>query len=168
MIADAARVRAFACSGGTNTADVQGLQRYVQGHLKTPSDNSSGQLARFFVQRSQAKLRNLHDLPEDWDGAGSAAPNADAIANAAARLPELYRIGAAHAQWREPHISANEDGEVSFEWWCGPRKITMYFGSSTIELIRVWGENIQDEMSHVQVDPDLDEFAQAWPWLYMY
>ena len=122
------------------------------------------QSLRFFLVRSQAALRQLAALPADWDGAGSAKPNADAIANASARLPELIRVVGGGLTWQEPHVSADEAGDVSFEWWQENRKVTLYFGAASMLAVKVWGANIATEMEDLPIHHVM-EFGEVWTWL---
>ncbi len=122
------------------------------------------QSARFFLVRSQAALRNLAALAADWDGVGSAKPCAKAIANASARLPELVRVVGGGLTWREPHISADEVGDVTFEWWQGSRKVTCYFGAESMLVVKVWGANIETEMEDLPIH-HVSAFGEVWTWL---
>ena len=66
--------------------------------------------------------------------------------------------------WVHPTISGSLDGEVVLEWWHGDRDLTIYFGTSTQTLLRVWGTDMDDEMS--EEDPkDIDVSVAAWKWL---
>lgn len=161
-----ARYRSVLAASSTATADEYGLPRY-QRLMPAPeqAEAQANQLARFFTVTSQEKLASLLLLPEDWDGNGSLKPAETAVANASARLPELYRLTTVRGVWREPLVGASEAGEVTFEWWSGPRKVTMYFGPQSVEVIRVWGVNINTEMEH-QLMPTLDAFPAVWAWLY--
>lgn len=152
---------------GTATALEHGLSKYLKGREAPQSalEPQANQLARLFTQGSQQRLNRLRGFEDDWDGSGSAKPLAESIANAAARLPELYRLSVLHGAWREPHVSASETGEVTFEWWSDSRKVTLYFGERTLEVVRVWGLNIQTEMD-LQPMTSLDDFPAIWFWLY--
>jgi len=119
---------------------------------------------RFFLVRSQAALRNLAAMPADWDGVGSAKPSADAIANASARLPELFRLAGGHSSWHAPHISADEAGDITFEWWVADRKVTLYFGADSMLVVKVWGPNIATEMEDLPIH-HVSEFGDVWTWL---
>ena len=150
-------------SSMTNTADVYGLGRYspMPEEIGEPPQH---QIARLLTSKSQQKLALIRNFDENWDGNGSARPMAEAIANAEARLPELYRLSTRVGVWREPQISASEDGEVLFEWWSGERKVTLYFAPESMEVIRSWGANIDTEMDQSPM-PSLDAFAAVWSWL---
>lgn len=150
---------------GTHTAEPYDFARYQTHYPNQNPDAAKNQLARFLTSRSQQRLNTLRSMDVDWDGYGSAKPNPDAIANAEARLPELYRLSTIEGVWREPHISSSEEGDITFEWWSGPRKITMYFAPTSMELYRVWGPNIDTEMAHVDLQ-SLDAFPEVWAWLY--
>jgi hypothetical protein len=41
----------------------------------------------------------------------------------------------------------------------------MYFGPHSVEVIRVWGVNMDTEMD-LQPTPTLDGFPAVWAWLY--
>lgn len=149
----------------THTAESYGLASYRLSSPAPNDDAEANQLARLLTLSSQEKLAGIRSREEDWDGYGSAKPLPEALANAEARLPELYRLSTIQGVWREPHVSASEAGEISFEWWSGSRKVTMYFGDDSIELIRVWGVNMDTEMDLQQM-PTLDGFPAVWAWLY--
>src|SRR5262245_60927668 len=60
-----------------------------------------------------------------------------AVANARVFLQEFYALVASNksedkasviSEWRNPHISASDDGDIAFEWWQGKRKLTIYIG----------------------------------------
>lgn len=134
--------------------------------VPTPQgDTASNQVARFFILGSQEKLTRIRGFERNWDGYGSEKPIPEAIANAEARLPELYRLCTIDGVWREPLVSVSEIGEVSFEWWSGRRKVTMYFGENSVDVIRVWGVNTETEMDLQQM-PMLGSFPAVWAWLY--
>lgn len=124
---------------------------------------ASGQLERFATQPTQLAISALRDLQDDWDGMGSVAPSAKSIATALGMLPELY-LEVGMRTWEPPHVSSSEDGEVTFEWWAGQRKLTLYFGDDQVFFIKVWGTDIDNEMSTGRVDAS-GQFAEAWEWL---
>lgn len=65
-----------------------------------------------------------------------------------------------------PHLGFDELGNVTLEWWRGPRKITLYPAERM--LLKVWGANVNDEMEEVAlVEDDGDRaFRDAFAWLY--
>ena len=122
------------------------------------------QASKLFTSSTRQALQALGLRGPNWDGAGSPPPNPQAIGNASARVVELFEVATA-AKWKAPFVSADEQGDVSFEWWEGPRKITLYFGDQTIEMLLVWGKNVETEMQHSELD-DVSDFASAWAWLH--
>jgi len=89
--------------------------------------------------------------------------------DAAAELPtswllELWKeLVHAGQQWLDPHVSSSDD-ETLFEWWCEDRKLSVYHLAAGIELIRVWGANMDTEMQTIE-NPDMECVLDAWKWL---
>lgn len=112
------------------------------------------------------KLLALQSLPENWDEQGSAKPNPLAIANALAWLEQIHnQIISKELEWRPPHITASENGEVVFEWWCGNHELTLYFGfNQQAEFIKAWGTHINNEMTDGQL-AEPAAFLTLWKWL---
>jgi hypothetical protein len=115
----------------------------------------------------KVRLEALKGLAPNWDGHGSAKPDAGAIEVAVSALSEFFR-GAALTQygWSNPHVSANEGGGIVLEWWRDPRKLTVYVTSTDLSYIRVWGDDVETEMDegNLTVEPRLD-FGAVWSWL---
>lgn len=64
-----------------------------------------------------------------------------------------------------PHISKDEDGHITLEWWHGTRKITMY--PHDCMLLKVWGTNVDTEMEEVSLD-NREATQAAFDWLMAY
>ena len=122
------------------------------------------QASELFTSSTRRALQALSLRGQNWDGADSLPPSPQAIGNASARVIELFEVATA-AKWKAPFVSADEHGEVSFEWWEGPRKITLYFGDQTMEMLQVWGADVETEMLHSELH-DVSDFAPAWAWLH--
>lgn len=148
-----------------STASIRSPHPWLQSLKALTGDKSAGDVAPYLIQSSQSDLRRVAALPNDWDGAGSARPRPASVANAAARLPEFCRLAMVADRWVPPHISASESGEVTFEWWDDVRKLTVYFGDHDMEVIRVWGTDMDHEMDHSQIVKTA-QVARAWAWLY--
>lgn len=117
------------------------------------------------LQGLKQKLTALQHLPENWDGHGSAQPNPLAIASALGWLEEIYvQIISAKLEWRAPHITASENGEVVFEWWRGDHELTLYFGVDQAEFIQAWGTHIKNEMGDGQL-AEPGGILALWKWL---
>lgn len=110
------------------------------------------------------ELRGLRHLGPNWDGCGSAKPQLAAIANAATLLRDFYQLATQSGyEWMPPHVSATEDGRVSFEWWCGAHKLSVYFDDATAHFIKVWGVDIDNEMADGAITGT--GFLGLWRWL---
>jgi hypothetical protein len=112
----------------------------------------------------KAKIKKLSGLPENWDDRGSAKPTRDAINQALSSLDEFYAvIRNTNMNWIAPHISATENGEVTMEWWSDSRKLSIYIEGKSIEYIKVWGRNINNEMEDGEIR--CGTFYKLWTWL---
>lgn len=129
-----------------------------------PAIDDPGQSARFFILKSQERLRAVAQLQDNWDACGSRAPRREAIANASARLPELFRAVSSVGGWKDPHVSASENGDITFDWWSQHRKVTLYIGDVQLEVVKSWGSNIRHEMDVLDL-PYPADFATIWEWL---
>jgi hypothetical protein len=129
--------------------------------------NPDADIALFVVQPVKQKVRSLQSLPADWDGNGSAKPVPEAVGQAAAVLPELYRAAALTShRWHSPQVSASEVGDVVLEWWNGNRKATMYVTAQEISVVRVWGNDIDLEMDETTLSDTSTSFAALWSWIH--
>jgi hypothetical protein len=126
----------------------------------------TGGMLRFGASRLREKLESLRSLPENWDGFDSAAPNGEAIDNAAVLMQELYDAAVdTELPWIRPHISASEDGSVLLEWWSATKKLSLYVASEECTYIKVWGLNVETEMDDGQVQDFSADLEALWRWL---
>lgn len=63
--------------------------------------------------------------------------------------------------WNEPLANVSIHQEIVFEWWHGNRKLTIYFLGHTAEYLKVWGDDIDNEMEGGSVV----ECLALWQWL---
>jgi hypothetical protein len=139
--------------------------RFVE-RLRSREYLAGPQVVRYVLQGAEEALRQVGYFQANWDGAGSPAPSKRAIFNASTYLPDLYLAARTTVhRWRSPHVSASERGEISFEWWEGTRKLTMYFGDANVEVIKVWGPHIDNDMEEVDLVEAAD-FGPLWSWLH--
>ena len=68
------------------------------------------------------------------------------------------------SDWKPPHVSASEDGDVTFEWWNGEKKLTIYIRATRPEYIIAWGADIDNEMSDGVIATG-GQFNEMWRWL---
>jgi len=116
------------------------------------------------VSTTLSSLRALRSFGHDWDGNGSAAPRVGAI-DAASRFVQQSAedVVSTRAGWARPHVSANEDGNVVLEWWCGARKLTLYISQHSASYVRVWGPDMVGQMQDGELPEG--EFINHWNWL---
>ena len=50
-------------------------------------------------------------------------------------------------RWNKPHITSAPGGEIVFEWWNDPRKLTWYFNRTHKVWIESWGTHMFNEMN---------------------
>jgi len=132
------------------------------GRLKRPDLSVPAKDPRLFA--SHSAIDRLATLPDNWDSYGSRHPNADAIERAREILEEAYRVTRRTTGWQAPHVSATEDGEVAFEWWNGPRKLTIYVGPRRSTFLKSWGPHIVDDMVDGVLTRNWD--PTLWGWLF--
>jgi hypothetical protein len=113
---------------------------------------------------SHWQIDRLAALREDWDGHGSARPNEYAVERARQFLEDAFRGTTALGGWQSPYISASEDGEITFEWWNGLRKLTIYVGAEQSTFVKSWGSNVVDEMQDGALAQAWD--PSLWAWLF--
>jgi hypothetical protein len=113
----------------------------------------------------EQRLNVLENLKADWDLRGSAPPSQEAVSAAREWLPPLIEAATLSGfPWRAPHMSVSEGGEVTFEWWSGDRKVTLYFSEGAPEFVKVWGPHIFDQMESGDILSS-DSFLAIWHWL---
>jgi hypothetical protein len=138
------------------------------GHFvqRGSGDNEPQALRRNFYDPLSDTERNIRDLyrwPEGWNGYDAAKPNPASIAHAQAWITQLYRDVRA-ALWIEPHVIADADGDVVFEWWNGQKKLTVYVSPTTAEYVKVEGPDITSDMEDGVIETARDR-RDLWQWL---
>lgn len=129
-------------------------------------DSPSTTLIQNFPNRFPETEREIHDLlrrSEGWDGYEAPQPNPASIAHARSWAEQLYRDVRAEL-WLKPHVSSDEGGDVSFEWWKGQRKLTVYVSPREVEYIKVEKVGSSLEMKDGSIGTDKGCSA-LWHWL---
>jgi hypothetical protein len=115
------------------------------------------------LSETEHSVCKLRDRPEDWDGYNAPRPNPAAIRHAYKWVESLYR-DVRSKLWIKPYVSSDEEGDVSFEWWNGPKRLTVYVSSETAEYVKV--EKVD---SSLEMEDGSIETAKArldlWKWL---
>lgn len=110
-----------------------------------------------------SRIDSISTLPKNWDGHGSAKPNSNAIERARQLLEDVYSFTkATDAGWRNPHISASEEGEIVFEWESGVRQLTVYIGPSDSMYLKSWGPHIENDMEDGKLPHGWEPSLWAW------
>lgn len=78
------------------------------------------------------------------------------------RLGEFLKLY--NLELRAPHVTANADDEVVFEWWAAERKLTLYITSTKIDFVQVSGPNIVHDMVDGEITSNLHGTI-LWRWL---
>ena len=118
---------------------------------------------RIARNRAAVDVLKVANRQENWDGYGSATPSDVVVSRALAAITgfidESY---AAALEWQHPFVSSNEDGEISFEWWRGVKKLTFYVGAAQARYVSSWGTNIDTHMDAGILAAD--DFIKKWRW----
>lgn len=111
------------------------------------------------------ELDDLTELPPGWNGYDVSAPNLAAIRAAKPWVRTFYWEAVEEAGlWIAPHVTADETGEVMFEWSNGDKALTAYVSEEEVTLARDWGPDIETEMESA-VDPQTELRREWWAWL---
>ena len=117
------------------------------------------------VTSALERLAALRERAAGWNGYDALAPDREAIAFAETWLAGLYQQVTAHgALWLTPHVTSSAEGEIVFEWWNDPRKLTVYCTAEDANHVKVWGPDMVTQME----DGDATSPAarqQLWMWL---
>jgi hypothetical protein len=95
------------------------------------------------------EIHELLKLPPGWTGYDVAAPRFSAIEAAVSWIKELYvDVQAMGAEWHAPHVAANADGDVLFEWWNDDTEkgLAVYVSENGANFILDWGTDLETEM----------------------
>ena len=112
------------------------------------------------------KLTRFYSFKENWGGNDCSAPSPVSIESARdwIRRFEDEVLGTDYV-WIDPHVSADEEGRVTFEWWNYSKKLTIYIDPIAVWCIQVWGLNIETEMSYHDL-MFISDWLDCWHWLF--
>lgn len=107
----------------------------------------------------------LKDLPEGWNGHDVAAPKIEAIQDATEWIEQMYEdVLRSELAWRKPHVAADENGDVTFEWWNGDKGLTIYVSANgSVSYLKDWGPDIVDDMEDGPVSTS-EKRREMWAW----
>ena len=130
------------------------------------NDGEPETLVRNFPNRfpeTEAKIDELRNWQDGWDGYDAPKPDPTSIRRARSWAEELYKDLSA-GLWIKPHISADDGGEVSFEWWRGRKKLTVYISPKAVEYIKVEKTGSSPKMEDGFIETPKKR-RELWNWL---
>lgn len=90
------------------------------------------------LRQLEQKLESLKNWPKNWDGYGSARPKKKSISHALKFLRDVFLIAHKNnCNLQLPLISADEEGNVSCEWWVDDRKLTIVIADGTSDYTMI-------------------------------
>jgi hypothetical protein len=100
-----------------------------------------------YLERIHNKFHIIKGRQENWDDKGSKKPNSGSIYNATNILTDILNSVVENGnKWINPFISSDEDGDINIEWHFRKHQLHLEITEESTEYIKVWGENIEDEM----------------------
>ncbi len=110
------------------------------------------------------RLAVIYLRENDWDGAESKKPNDLAMLKARVLLDDFVDTIIENGYiWKNPHISSDENGDITIEWYKGKHELHVCISDAEQEFIKVWGANIESEM-HMSI-LDKNDYNNLWNWL---
>lgn len=67
--------------------------------------------------------------------------------------------------WDQPLGNISIDNEIVLEWWHKEKKITIYVCTNSIDYIKVWGADMDNEMEDGSISLNENELTSLWKWL---
>jgi hypothetical protein len=111
------------------------------------------------------EIRELRWLPAGWNGYNVPSPKYDDTEAAVSWVEDMYGdVVEVGKEWIEPHVTADETGDVMLEWSKGDRELTAYISQQEVYLARDWGPDMESEMEGVD-DPGPETRRAWWLWL---
>jgi hypothetical protein len=124
-----------------------------------------GHLRRMELEPILRRVQALGNREADWNGYGALPPEPQAVTFAESWLAALYQqVEERGALWLAPHVTSSAEGEVVFEWWNDPKKLTVYCTAEDASYLKSWGPDMITEMQEGDAaTPEARE--QLWSWL---
>lgn len=111
------------------------------------------------------KLYEISKWQENWDGRGAAKPKFSSILAALRWIMGMRaQVPLTRCPWVEPHVVADTNGNMVFEWSKMGRTLSIYVSAEAAEYLKVEGPNIFEDMEDGEITTP--EVAQdLWRWL---
>ena len=111
-------------------------------------------------------ISHLRHRAVGWDGHNAPAPDPQAIGNARRWIEQAFgEVADKAVPWREPYVSSDESGNVTFEWWHANHKLTVYVMPEVVEYVQVWGTDIISQMDDGELTRP-GQWRALWSWLH--
>jgi hypothetical protein len=131
-----------------------------------PNSGEPEGLISNFPDRFSETARDIYDLltwPEGWDDDDAPRPDPTSVRRARSWAEGFYRDLKA-GLWIKPHVSADDGGEVTFEWWKGRKKLSVYVSPTAVEYVKVEKLDSSVRVEDGLIDPPKKRLA-LWHWL---
>jgi len=117
------------------------------------------------LESTFADIDALKELKAGWNGYDVAAPKIEAIHDATEWIEQMYEdVMRSRLAWRKPHVAADENGDVTFEWWNGDQGLTIYVSADgSVSYLKDWGLDIVDDMEGGPLSTP-EERRKLWAW----
>lgn len=146
-----------------STVHERARRAVAAGQTDLWSNKMSEFMRHVALNRVTVAVLDTRNRITNWDGNGSARADERAISRAVAMSEEfIAQAFDANLEWTVPHVGLNEAGEVSFEWWNGSKKLTLYVGPTSIHYVSSWGPHIEEEMDAGELSEH--GFVSKWRW----
>lgn len=128
------------------------------------SEPISTKIESLKANRVVVDILKVSKRAQNWDGFGSKQPDAGTVSTAVSAVDAFVKqVSQAGLEWLHPYVGSNENGEISFEWWSGDKKLIVYIGAEENNYVSSWGHNIE---THMDAGPlPLNGFLKQWRWL---
>jgi hypothetical protein len=117
------------------------------------------------LSETMDELDALGELPPGWNGYDVAAPKMNSILQAKKWIRQMYEdVTRMHAPWHKPHVAADADGDVTFEWWNDDRGLTIDISNGGATYLIAWGTNMETDMEDGEA-MTTEVRRRLWTWL---
>jgi hypothetical protein len=114
---------------------------------------------------TRERIERLRTLEEGWNGYDVAAPKPQAIEYALSWIELMFGdVLSASMSWKEPHVAADEEGNVLFEWWNDDKMLSIYVSEKDVSYVSAWGADIINEMEDGMIET-FSDCIKVWKWL---
>jgi hypothetical protein len=147
----------------TTTSASYRIDQAPEGGLKHGAERRLYKNFRTLLSQTEEDIASLLRWEKGWDGYEAPEPKQASIDAACAWVRELYR-DVRDALWIRPLVTADEEGDIVFEWWRGRKKLTVYVSPDTVEYVKVERRETGTEMTDGSIETPRKR-RELWNWL---